>query len=458
MREVVLTNRGARVWLAAVTVAITLVLGVDAWTATSTARGAEALSSSALRSAELAEDMRWQLARIGPGRPSVARDRGTEAQALVWLRRDVAAYEPLATFEGERPEWTTLSRTTQRLAEDLERGDDANASSDAGSARESVDRLIALNREEAGVIESRLSGLGRKQLVLDGLAAVVVVLALARLARLHVSALERERAAIAAALEVMKGKNRDLEAFAARVAHDLRAPLTPVLALAGLLVKGGQTGAEVQRLGKRIGGAASRMSDVIEAMLTFSRSGAVPAGTCGLRSMVQDVLDDLATEHASVDLRVDVPDVRLCCAPEVLAQILRNLVGNALKYRADDRRCQLGVNGRVEGLEVMVAVTDNGVGMDREAVRRAFEPFFRARSDRAGHGLGLAIVDRYVQALGGSIRLSSELDVGTRVELRLPRARSLPGEGPSATRESSLPGASSPSDAPGIEASRAGLA
>jgi signal transduction histidine kinase len=458
MREVVLRNRGAWVWLAAVTVAITLVVGVDAWTATSTARGAEALSTSALRSAELAEDMRWQLTRIGLGRPSAVPDRGTEVQALVWLRRDVAAYEPLATFEGERPEWTTLSRITQRLAEYLERGDDANASRDAASARESVDRLIALNREEAGVIESRLSGLGRKQLVLDGLAGIVVVLALARLARLHVSALERERAAIAASLEVMTGKNRDLEAFAARVAHDLRAPLTPVQALAGLLAKGGQTGAEVQRLSGRIVGAASRMSDVIEAMLTFSRSGAVPAGTCGLRSVLQDVLDDLGTEHASVDLRVDVPDVRLGCAPEVLAQILRNLVGNGLKYRADDRRCQLGVNGRVDGPEVMVAVTDNGVGMDREAVRRAFEPFFRARSDRAGHGLGLAIVDRYVQALGGSIRLTSELDVGTRVELRLPRVRSLPGDGPSVTRESLLPGAASPSDAPGIEASRAGLA
>jgi signal transduction histidine kinase len=458
MREVVLTNRGTRVWLAAVTVAIALVVGVDAWTATSTARGAEALSTSALRSAELAEDMRWQLTRIGPARPSAASDRDSEAQALVWLRRDVGAYEPLATFEGERPAWTTLSRITQRLAEDLERGDGTNASSDAASARESVDRLIALNREEASVIESRLSGLGQKQLVLDGLAGIVVVLALARLARLHVSALERERAAIAASLEVMKEKNRDLEAFAARVAHDLRAPLTPVQALAGLLAKGGQTGPEVRRISGRIVGAASRMSDVIEAMLTFSRSGAVPAGTCALRSVVQDVLDDVGAENASVDLRIDVPEVRVDCAPEVLAQILRNLVGNALKYRADGRLCQLGVNGRVDGPDVMVAVTDNGVGMDREAVRRAFEPFFRARSDRAGHGLGLAIVDRYVQALGGSIRLTSELDVGTRVELRLPQVRALPDEGGPVPHESRLPGPASPSDTPGIEASRAGLA
>ena len=426
MREVVLTKRGARVWLAAVTVAIALVVGVDAWTATSTARGAEALSTSALRAVELAEDMRWQLTRIRPGQPTAAPDPGTEAQALVWLRRDVEAYEPLATFEGERPEWLTLSRITHRLAEDLERGDGERVASESGSARESVDRLISLNREEAGAIESGLAGLGQRQLVLDGLAGVVVVLALARLARSHLSAVERERAAIAASLEVMTERNRDLEAFASRVAHDLRAPLTPVQALAGLLVRGGQTGAEVQRISGRIVGAASRMADVIDAMLTFSRSGAVPVGSCALRSVVQDVVDDLGAGETSADVRVDVPEVRVACAPEVLAQILRNLVGNALKYRADHRRCVIEVSGRMEGVDVVVAIADNGVGMDRESVRRAFEPFFRARSDRAGHGLGLAIVDRYVRALGGSIRLSSEPDVGTRVELRLPWARSLP--------------------------------
>ncbi|HZW89503.1 MAG TPA: HAMP domain-containing sensor histidine kinase, partial [Myxococcaceae bacterium] len=54
--------------------------------------------------------------------------------------------------------------------------------------------------------------------------------------------------------------------------------------------------------------------------------------------------------------------------------------------------------------------------------RRAFEPFFRAITDRPGHGLGLAIVDRYVRALGGSIALTSRLGIGTRIEVRLPRA------------------------------------
>jgi len=116
----------------------------------------------------------------------------------------------------------------------------------------------------------------------------------------------------------------------------------------------------------------------------------------------------------------------VACAPEVLAQILRNLVGNAIKFRAEGRRCRVEVVGTVDGPSVRVTVEDNGIGMDPQAVCRAFEPFFRASPDRAGHGLGLAIVDRYVRAMGGSVLLTSQPDVGTRVELRLPRASSVP--------------------------------
>ena len=161
-------------------------------------------------------------------------------------------------------------------------------------------------------------------------------------------------------------------------------------------------------------------------MLAFSRSGQLPPGECALRTAAQDVIDELLAEPQGVELRIALPDERVACAPEVLAQILRNLVGNALKYRAEGRRCRVELVGSVEGPQVRVAVEDNGIGMDPQAVCRAFEPFFRASADRAGHGLGLAIVDRYVRALGGSVLLTSQPGVGTRVEVRLPRASSVP--------------------------------
>jgi hypothetical protein len=117
---------------------------------------------------------------------------------------------------------------------------------------------------------------------------------LARLAMLHVSPLERERAHCCLRSSD-EGEEPDLELSP----HALRttfAPASPRVPCAGRLLSRRPTGAEVQRLGKRFAPPRLEYRNVIEAMLTFSRSGAVPAGTCGLRSMVQDVLDDLATE------------------------------------------------------------------------------------------------------------------------------------------------------------------
>ena len=417
------TRRGSLGWLVAVVTSVAVVVGVDAWTAIATARGARDLSTNALRSVELAEDMRWQLSHVVPGAEALGSGSTADAfQALLWLDRDVQAYEPLATFEGERPEWDTLSRLTRQLADELARNDASAAGHTAAAAHESVERLIDLNRLEADTIGSQLVGLGRPQVVADALAGVVVVLALAQVARARLRALERERAAIASSLEAVESKNRELEAFAGRVAHDLRSPLTPVQALAGMLVRGVQGDAEVKRVAGRIAGAASRMSDIIEAMLAFSRSGQLPSGESSLQTAVDEVLEELGPARMDADVTVNVPDASVACAPEVLGHIVRNLVGNALKYRAPERRCQVAIDGALGAHQVAITVTDNGVGMGRDAARRAFEPFFRASADRAGHGLGLAIVDRYVRALGGSVSLSSESGEGTRVEVVLPRA------------------------------------
>jgi signal transduction histidine kinase len=84
----------------------------------------------------------------------------------------------------------------------------------------------------------------------------------------------------------------------------------------------------------------------------------------------------------------------------------------------------IAIETRDVGAMVEIVVQDNGVGMDAESAQRAFEPFYRSSRDRAtpGHGLGLAIIERTTDALGGTCELSSILDQGTRVVVRLPRA------------------------------------
>ena len=417
------SRRASLGWLAtAVVAALAVVVWVDVWAAVVAARATQRLSANALRSVELADEMRWQLTRLTPAPGALPALDPLTAEALLRLGRDVRAYERLTTSEVARAEWSRLASLTRELPDAWLRGDEAAAQRTATSASESADHLISLNRAEANAIGSQLVRLQWFQVSVNALAGAVVLVALAELARARLRSLERQRSTVARTLATLENKNRELEAFAGRVAHDLRSPLAPVQVLAALLARGGQGEGDVRRISGKIVGSTSRMSDLIEAMLAFSRSGRPPSGECAAAAVLTDVLDELRREADGSEIRIELPEVRLGCAPEVFAQIVRNLVGNALKYRSSERPCWVEITGTLGLQTLTLAVEDNGIGMDARAVRRAFEPFFRASTDRPGHGLGLAIVDRYVRALGGSIALTSRLGVGSRIEVRLPRA------------------------------------
>ena len=422
------SRRGSLGWLStAVVAALAVVVGVDAWAAVVASRATQALSTNALRSVELANEMRWQITRLTPGPGALPVLAPSTADALRRLGRDVRAYEQLAASDAERAEWSRLTSLTRELADAWSHGDEATALRTARSASESAERLVALNHAEADAIGSQLLGLGWFQVSANALACAVALVAFAQLARSRLRSLERERTSVSRSLATLENRNRELEAFAGRVAHDLRSPLAPVEVLAALLARGGQGEGDVRRIAGKIVGSTSRMSDLIDAMLAFSRSGRPPSGECAAASVLTDVLEELRREAEGSEIRVELPEVRLGCAHEVFAQIVRNLVGNALKYRAAERPCRVEITGGLGLQTLTLAVEDNGIGMDARAVRRAFEPFFRASTDRPGHGLGLAIVDRYVRALGGSIALTSRLGAGTRIEVRLPRVGALSG-------------------------------
>ena len=127
---------------------------------------------------------------------------------------------------------------------------------------------------------------------MDVLAGGLVLLVVIQVAAARLRAMARERLAAARSLELVESKNRALEAFAARAAHDLRSPLVPIHSLASLIVRAGRDEADV-RLASRIVGSASRMSAVIDAMLAFSRSGLLPRGRTEVRSAVTEALEDL---------------------------------------------------------------------------------------------------------------------------------------------------------------------
>jgi len=206
----------------------------------------------------------------------------------------------------------------------------------------------------------------------------------------------------------------ELEAFAGRTAHDLRGPLSPVRGYADLLTL--EASETVRGYGAKIRRAADRMDGIISDLLALSVSGKPRPGSVRVASAIDAALAELALADADIQLSCDESVVAVSAG--VLAQILRNLIGNAAKYRSPERRLALAITAS----KGEIAVRDNGIGMTTEAAARAFDPYYRADDDApvAGHGLGLAIVRRTVEATGGTCALTSRLGVGTTVTLRLP--------------------------------------
>ena len=101
-----------------------------------------------------------------------------------------------------------------------------------------------------------------------------------------------------------------------------------------------------------------------------------------------------------------------------------NLLVNAIKYRASDRPCLIGVRGRSETGRSIYEVHDNGIGIEPDVLDRIFEIFHRLPNAKVeGEGLGLTIARRVLTRLGGSIRVESRIGGGTAIRVRLPGAQ-----------------------------------
>jgi len=240
-------------------------------------------------------------------------------------------------------------------------------------------------------------------------------------ALLFLRLLRRQRELMAVHLASLDERANDLEAFAARTSHDLKGPLSPLRGYSDMLAE--DASPRVRELSSRIRRAVDRMTGIVDELLSLSTRGKARAGRVGLRPVVLELLEELERELADAEVAVAVGDCATACSASTLALVLRNLISNAAKYRADGRRLTLRIEARTMGDRVEIVVVDNGAGMDPDVASRAFEPYFRADPNAApGHGLGLSIVKRTVLAAGGTCSLTSLRGNGTRVTVQLPAA------------------------------------
>jgi light-regulated signal transduction histidine kinase (bacteriophytochrome) len=222
--------------------------------------------------------------------------------------------------------------------------------------------------------------------------------------------------------------NRELDAFAYTISHDLRAPLRAMHGYADALAEDYAPVLPEQgrRFTQRIMAAAARMEELIQDILTYSRLSReeVKLRPVSLEEAVDRVLAHARSriEETGAEIEIKRPLGIVSAHPATLEQALDNWIANALKFVVPGERPRVRI--RAENLEdrVRVWVEDNGIGIDPAHQNRIFEPFQRLHGIETypGTGIGLAIVRRSLERMGGRCGVASGEGRGSRfwIELR----------------------------------------
>jgi signal transduction histidine kinase len=219
-----------------------------------------------------------------------------------------------------------------------------------------------------------------------------------------------------------------LESFNRSVSHDLRGPLGGIEGLAQLALDGlAQGDATVaQRALPAIAAQAQTSHRLVDALLQLARvsDATLRRASVDLAALVQEVVGELSQATPGDGL----PAIEVGALPaargdaDLLRPVLRNLIGNAIKFSRETPDAKVTIHGSTTTEEVVVSVRDNGVGFEPQAASRLFQPFRRLHEGRfEGSGVGLSIVRRAVERHGGRVWAESEPGQGAAFYFSLPR-------------------------------------
>ncbi len=219
----------------------------------------------------------------------------------------------------------------------------------------------------------------------------------------------------------------ELDAYAHTVAHDLKNPLTALMGFSSLLLKRFRrlSEEEIEQNLSMIAQNARKMTNIIDELLLLSSVRKVDEVTCeplDMAAIVGEAKNRLVDMLASSGATIEEPEAWPVAVGHAawVEEVWANYLSNAIKYGGTPPRIQVG-GEKLDHGQVRFWVRDNGPGLSAEECARLFTPFERLGQVRAkGHGLGLSIVQRIVQKLGGEVGVESTPGVGSLFYFTLP--------------------------------------
>ncbi len=359
------------------------------------------------------------------------------ADARAALEREVHAYLALSRYPGEEKAWGEAKRTL----DDLDRAivnvvaavpqgrnqlkeADLRFRAQVEAVASAFTSNLRINAEMAARLADRIETVSHRRrtlvFVLDGLCALATLAAAVLVLRL----LRRHQRLARAYEAALVRRAEELEAFADRVAHDVRNALVPIsLSVAQLArMELGESPHERVVIADR---GVWRLFSLVEGLLAFAKAGARPVP--GDNVEVGDVIRDVVVAHrpsaeeANCELRAAIVEsCRVACNAGVLTSIIDNLVGNAIKHMAGPIR-RVEIASVLRGAVVRVTVDDTGPGVPDQLRDAIFRPFVRGDTAVSGVGLGLATVRRLASGHGGAAGVDPAPGGGSQFWIELPR-------------------------------------
>ncbi len=240
-------------------------------------------------------------------------------------------------------------------------------------------------------------------------------------------AIQRYALALEARNTELEASNAELDAFAHTVAHDLKAPLTALVGFSQLLERRVDRWSPEQicDTASRITQTGQKMTNIIDELLLLSsvrKAEEIRTELLEMRAIVAEALDRFEGPILESGAKIVAPEA---WPPAVgygpwIEEVWVNYVSNALKYGGTPPHVELGADPPANGV-VRFWCRDNGSGLTETAQAKLFAEFTRLEQTRAkGHGLGLSIVRRIVEKLGGSVGVESEAGTGSTFWFTLP--------------------------------------
>jgi len=222
--------------------------------------------------------------------------------------------------------------------------------------------------------------------------------------------------------------NKDLESFSYSVSHDLKAPLRAIDGFSSRLLRhySDKLDDEFRRLLGVVRQNTKKMGRLIDDILDFSRAGReeiVPL-ELNMEALVQTLVPEIRAFHPEREIKFQIGALPPALGDEtVVRQVFQNILANALKFTASRDVTVIEIGGEERGEDVVYYVRDNGVGFDGQYAQKLFGIFQRLHEEEEfeGTGIGLAIVKRFINKLGGRVWAEGRVNEGATFYFTLPR-------------------------------------